>query len=92
MKFPVKVTSRKAEVKIYGKSEAYPFYRIAYKAAGKRNVRSFANEGCLMRFSSLLAAGVSLRLDSRLDFAYSLASFRLDATGPLSPKVRDCLA
>jgi integrase len=41
MKFPVKVRFRKAEAKIYGKTEAYPFYRLAYKAGGKRHVRSF---------------------------------------------------
>jgi hypothetical protein len=41
MKFPVKVTFRKAEVKIYGKSDAYPFYRLCYYAAGKRRIRSF---------------------------------------------------
>ena len=42
MKFPVKVTYRKAEVKIYGKSAAYPFYRLCYYAAGQRRVRSFS--------------------------------------------------
>jgi hypothetical protein len=42
MKFPVKVTFRKAEAKIYGKSAAYPFYRLCYYAAGKRHVRSFS--------------------------------------------------
>jgi len=42
MKFPVKVSYRKAEVKIYGKSVAYPFYRLCYYAAGKRRIQSFA--------------------------------------------------
>ena len=42
MKFPVKVTYRKAEVKIYGKSAAYPFYRLCYYAAGKRRIQSFS--------------------------------------------------
>jgi len=42
MKFPVKVTYRKAEVKIYGNSAAYPFYRLCFYAAGKRRVRSFS--------------------------------------------------
>jgi hypothetical protein len=41
MKFPVKVTFRKAEAKIYGKSAAYPFYRLCYYAAGKRRIQSF---------------------------------------------------
>jgi integrase len=42
MRFPVKITYRKAEAKIYGKSAAYPFYRVCYYAAGKRHVRSFS--------------------------------------------------
>jgi hypothetical protein len=42
MKFPVKVTFRKAEAKIYGKSAAYPFYRLCYYAAGKRRIQSFS--------------------------------------------------
>ena len=45
MKFPVTVTFRKAEVKIYGKSEAYPFYRLCFYAGGKRHVRSFSTYG-----------------------------------------------
>ncbi len=42
MRFPVKVRHRKAEATIYGKTAAYPFYRISYSAAGKRHVRSFS--------------------------------------------------
>jgi integrase len=42
MKFPVKVRFRKAEVKIYGKSAAYEFYRLCYYAAGKRCIQSFS--------------------------------------------------
>ena len=42
MRFPVKLKHRKAEATIYGKSEAYPFYRLAYRAAGKRILRSFS--------------------------------------------------
>jgi integrase len=45
VKFPVKVTFRKAEAKIYGKSHAYPFYRLCYYAAGKRHVKSFSTYG-----------------------------------------------
>jgi integrase len=45
MKFPVKVSFRKAEAKIYGKTAAYPFYRICYRAGGKRHVRSFTSYG-----------------------------------------------
>ena len=42
MKFPVTIRHRKAEAKIYGKTEAYPFYRLCYYAEGKRHVRSFS--------------------------------------------------
>jgi integrase len=42
MKFPVKVTFRKAEAKIYGKSAGYSFYRLCYYAGGKRHIRSFS--------------------------------------------------
>jgi integrase len=41
MKFPVVIRHRGQKAKIYGKTPAYPFYRLAYKAAGKRHVRSF---------------------------------------------------
>jgi hypothetical protein len=42
MKFPVKVTYHKAEAQIYGKSAAYPFYRLCRYAAGKRRIQSFS--------------------------------------------------
>jgi integrase len=42
MKFPVIVRHRKTEAVVYGKSKAYPYYRLAYRAAGKRIIRSFA--------------------------------------------------
>jgi integrase len=42
MKFPVTVKHRRAEAVIYAKSEGYPYYRLAYRAAGKRIVRSFS--------------------------------------------------
>jgi len=41
MRFPVRVKHRKQEAVIYGKTTAYPFYRVGYRAAGKRFVRSF---------------------------------------------------
>jgi hypothetical protein len=41
MKFPVVIRHRGENAKIYGQTPAYPFYRLAYKAAGKRHVRSF---------------------------------------------------
>jgi integrase len=45
VKFPVTVKHRHAKVKIYKKSKKYPFYRIAYRAAGGRVVRSFKTFG-----------------------------------------------
>ena len=36
MRFPKVIRYRKAEVTIYGKKKNYPFYRIAYRADGKR--------------------------------------------------------
>ena len=42
MKFPKVIRHRKAEVTIYGKKKAYPFYRLAYRVNGKRRMKSFA--------------------------------------------------
>jgi len=42
MRFPLIIKFRRSEATIYGKSEKYPYYRLAYRAAGKRIVRSFA--------------------------------------------------
>jgi integrase len=43
VKFPKVIRHRKAEAKIYGKSNRYPFYRVAHYATdGKRRIRSFA--------------------------------------------------
>ena len=42
MKFPVIIKHRRSEATIYAKSEKYSYYRLAYSAAGKRIVRSFA--------------------------------------------------
>jgi hypothetical protein len=42
VKFPKVIRHRKAEVTIYGRKEAYPFYRLAYRAGGKRILRSFS--------------------------------------------------
>jgi integrase len=41
MRFPVKVRFRKAEARIYGKSKAYPFYRVCGMVDGKRRMTSF---------------------------------------------------
>jgi len=50
MKFPKVIRHRKAEVTIYGKKKNYPFYRIAYRADGKRLLVNFA------KYSLALAA------------------------------------
>jgi hypothetical protein len=42
MKFPFKVRHRRVEAVIYAKTQTYPYYRLMYRAAGKRIVRSFA--------------------------------------------------
>jgi hypothetical protein len=45
MKFPKVIRHRKAEVTIYGKKKNYPFYRIAYRVAGKRHLRNYSKYG-----------------------------------------------
>ena len=50
MRFPITIRHRKSEATIYGKSKAYPFYRVAVRVAGKRRLTSFAT------FSKTLAA------------------------------------
>jgi len=45
MKFPKVIRHRKAEVTIYGKKANYAFYRIAYRVAGKRQLRNFSKYG-----------------------------------------------
>ena len=39
MKFPNTIRKRNAECKIYGKKKAYPFYRLAWHAGGKRHTK-----------------------------------------------------
>ncbi len=48
MRFPKIIRHRKAEVTIYGKKPAYPFYRVAYRVDGKRRMKTFAlySEAC----------------------------------------------
>jgi integrase len=41
VRFPKKIRHRKIEAVIYGKKPKYPFYRLAYYEAGKRQLRSF---------------------------------------------------
>jgi integrase len=42
MRFPKVIRHQKAEVTIYGKKKNYPFYRIIYRADGKRRMQHFA--------------------------------------------------
>jgi len=42
MEFPVTIKHRRVEAVIYAKSRRYPYFRLAYRAAGKRVIRSFA--------------------------------------------------
>jgi integrase len=42
MRFPKRIRHRRAEAVIYGKSKAYPFYRLAYRVNGRRRMASFA--------------------------------------------------
>jgi integrase len=42
VKFPLRIRFRRAEVTIYGKTTGHPFYRVAYRSAGRRALRSFA--------------------------------------------------
>ncbi|MDE3068439.1 MAG: hypothetical protein KGJ60_12955 [Verrucomicrobiota bacterium] len=45
MRFPKVIRHRKAVATIYGRSKNYPYYRLAYYAAGKRHVRHFSAFG-----------------------------------------------
>lgn len=45
MKFPQVIRHRRIEAKIYGRSRNYPFYRLTYYVAGRRNMRHFATYG-----------------------------------------------
>ena len=43
MKFPVRIKHRKQEAVIYGKTAAYPFYRLCYHVAGRRITKSLSS-------------------------------------------------
>ena len=53
MKFPKVIRHRKAEVTIYGKKANYAFYRIAYRVAGKRQLRNFSKYGEALNITRL---------------------------------------
>ncbi|HEY3852781.1 MAG TPA: hypothetical protein VGO67_00140 [Verrucomicrobiae bacterium] len=82
MKFPVKVTFCKAEAKIYGKSTAYPFYRLCYYAAGKRHIRSFSTYGAARKETDT-------KVKDFADGNQSIALTPREATAALS--IRDML-
>jgi hypothetical protein len=42
VRFPKIIRHRKSEATIYGKSKRYPFYRVVYRADGKRRMKSIA--------------------------------------------------
>jgi hypothetical protein len=42
MRFPLVIRHRKAEVRIYGKSKNYAFYRVAAYVGGKRRMAATA--------------------------------------------------
>jgi integrase len=42
VRFPKTIRHRKSEATIYGKSKRYPFYRVVYRADGKRRMKSIA--------------------------------------------------
>ncbi len=82
--FPLVVKHRQARVKIYRKSAKYPFYRIAYRAEGKRILRSFKTyreaKAEAKRVVRQLAAGMDsvARLSVREALAYKFAMGKLD--------------
>ena len=45
MRFPQTIKHRRFEATIYGKSEKYHYYRLAYYTAGKRHIRNFKTFG-----------------------------------------------
>ncbi len=55
MKYPVRIKYRgHALAVIYGKNRSYPYYRLAYRVNGKRQMRSFHNYGEARKFASTL--------------------------------------
>jgi len=45
MRFPKVIKLRRFEATIYGKGKKYPYYRVAFYAAGKRHLRNFRTYG-----------------------------------------------
>ena len=45
MRFPRIIRHKKAEATIYGKTKAYPCYRLAYRVNGQRKLKTFSSYG-----------------------------------------------
>src|SRR5947209_2885277 len=45
VKLPKVIRHRRAEVTIYSRKESYPFYRLAYRVNGQRQMKSFGTYG-----------------------------------------------
>jgi hypothetical protein len=95
MKFPVHVKHRKSEAVVYGKTPGYPFYRVAYRAGGKRQIRSFATytlarEAAEAKVRELDAGNQSAGLSAKeaagaIAIRDALESFRRETGRKLSP-------
>jgi len=82
MRFPVRVKHRRAEAVIYAKSKSYRYYRLAYRAAGKRIIRSFstyaeARKEAEAKVRELSAGSQSVALSSKA----RVARYRNDIDG-----------
>ncbi len=54
MRYPITVKHRKAAAKIYGKSEAFPYYRVCWSSAGSRHSKSFPAYSAAREFAEKL--------------------------------------
>ena len=57
MRFQKTIKHRRFQATIYGKSQKYPYYRVAYYAVGKRHIRNFKT------YSLATAAAVNILRD-----------------------------
>jgi hypothetical protein len=77
MRFPKVIKHRRFEATIYGKSENYDYYRVAYYTAGKRHILNFkkfseANKKAKRIVRDLSNGSQSEPIDYPSDAAYSL--------------------
>ena len=95
MKFPLRIKHRKSKAVIYGKTTSYPFYRVAFRAAGKRQIRSFATytlarEAAEAKVRKLDAGNQSAGLSAKeavgaIAIRDALEAFRRETGRKLSP-------